>query len=214
MEVKDVQGYLSFDQTGNLSYHFISGQIIVQQDGWFEGFMRIALTDNKNDIGFVFGVYHLDKLIDLFYCSEKNDFMYRFHCDYQNQNRNGKVSSIEIITLKDSSYSNCFLSIKNNVKNSQSEIQSKIIITKSLLSDSFMTFYQRLLSQRDKFTKTVLECYWNSHYEKMDISKFLELCESNQNVNEVVSYSHNQYLKKKYDHRNLKLDLPKTHKTK
>lgn len=205
MEVKNVQGYWNSDQSK--SHHLMNGQIIIQDDGWFEGVMKIVFTNNKNDIGLVFGVYHLNKVFDFFYCSDKDEYIYHFHCDCRNKNHNGKVSVLEPFILKDFDKGKCTLVVKNNHISTEKEVQSKINIMKYSINYNFLEFYQRLVSHKEEFIKTVLKCYWNSSYQIIDMQKFLELCESQSDTYKVVALGYTKYLQKKYDYKKIELDL-------
>lgn len=178
MHLKDISGY--WEHSYNSHCHLYKGTIMVQQDGWFEGFIKEQnLTTEKNEIGFVFGVYVPSKLIELFYC--RGDFISRFRCENDAHNYRGTYSSIgpymEIpggeckITLESPTYS-------------EEEVISKTNICKSLIGDRGHIFYNHILANKSKLI--VLQCYHNCKLEK--ISDILEMPNEKSKYEKMLKY--------------------------
>ncbi len=210
MIINDILGYWQLDK----SYRFYSGQIIVQQNGWFEGVMRLTSFshDIQDDMGFVFGIYHEKKVIDLFYCSS-NDIL-RLYCDFQNNNHNSNLYRVELITQEEIKMVNSSFTVRQNNSDTLNEIKFKTGIEKSQIYRNGMELYQKFYAIQDRYTEAVLKSYWNLKYQKIDISILLDSYQKNQNAKEIVGANYQKYLEKKYCCNKLGPNLIKVNKLK
>ena len=65
-KLNDIKGY--WDATYSYDFNDINmweGQILLEEDGWFEGIVVDPKSSYTKD-RFIFGVYHPDKVIELF----------------------------------------------------------------------------------------------------------------------------------------------------
>ncbi len=145
MEVKEIQGYWNHNFVTNQYSYVFNGQILIEEDGWFEGYIKQANFGQQNgDIGFVFGVYQSDRILELFYCV--NDFIYRFQM-YQKENRClGHYSSIG--PVMEQVLGQCKIMIKNATVLHETEVFAKTKLSQRFMSMRGKDFYQKLCDRR------------------------------------------------------------------
>lgn len=210
MIINDILGYWQLDK----SYRFYSGKIIVQQNGWFEGLMRLTSFshENQNDIGFVFGVYHEEKVIDLFICL--SDDILRLYCDFQNNNHDSNLFRVELITQEEIKIVNATLNIRKNNLDTLNEIKFKAEIEKSQMHRNKIELFQKLYAIKDKYTEAVLKSYWDLKYKMIATSVLLDSYQENKTTKEIVNANYQNYLEKKYHYNKLEPNLVKVNKLK
>lgn len=93
-----------------------SGKIVIDDTGWFEGYLKRPESTNgwTEDYLFTFGIYHPNKVLDLYICSSTNIYPNVFKGELIGSKYVGKLS--EFYSNTDDMYTNS-LSIKESKSN-------------------------------------------------------------------------------------------------
>lgn len=163
------------------NYHLCNGTIIVQDDGWFEGFIKER--NEKTGVeatGFIFGIYFPSKMMELFCCH--SGLISRFYCEKDVNSFIGVRSSIGPYMGPPSGQ--CNFIVSTNSIYSLEEAILKTNIAKGLIDDRANQFYHKILENKNKLM--ILECYQNRKLEK--ISDILEMPEGNSKYQKALKH--------------------------
>ncbi len=196
MKIENILGYWQLDK----SHQLFNGYFIMQEDIWFEGFMRFGTTDQQNSVGFVFGFYEPNKGFELFFCFDDSSYIYRVHCGIKDNVYAGSLSFVEPFTKKEIFKGNCSLVIKETNLSMENKIFTKMGISKSFMNNHSKEFYSQILSQKEKISKAIKN--HENIFQELNLSDFLKLCNSQNDNNKPK-------IKQKYDYRNFDIVLKK-----
>lgn len=181
MYLKDLSIYWEQNRAASKRYHLSKSFIMVQKKGWFEGFMKEeSFSSEKNEIGFIFGIYFPDRMIDLFSCSD--NFISRFYCEKDASYYHGNFSSIG--PYKEIPSGQCSIMISDYSTYSEKEISDKTSISKSFMGDRGNIFYHHMLVKRDQFI--ILEGYQNRRLK--NIVDFLGIPDEGSKYEKTLKY--------------------------
>ena len=156
MHLKDLSIYWEQNHTASKHYYLSRSSILVQKNGWVEGFMKEeSFHSGKEEIGFVFGIYFPDRIMDLFYGCD--NFISRFYCEKDVLHYNGTFSSIG--PYKEFPAGQCSIMVLDRSIYSEEEIICKANISKSLIGDRGHIFYNHMVENKEQFI--MLEGYQN-----------------------------------------------------
>ena len=136
------------------------GQILVQEDGWFEGIVRNPNSTYKED-RFVFGAFHEGKVIflnkftpieestPLIFNGEFTGEDYRGELDYLSLAGNYRCGNMQMTARE----------IEHNLEHQNQELMVRLEDFKNKMNKVFNDMYQNMLAVRTEFSKEVLEMY-------------------------------------------------------
>lgn len=164
------------------------GQILLQDDGWFEG---IAVDSNSSytEDRFIFGVYYPGKVVELFKFTPLSvSVPFRFHGTRESKGYEGKFETIGLFgTMPCGNFhitTQYAEVIKENVDEEIKVLETKIQRYKSSIIDEVcQEFYGNTIAMRKTMTQSVLKNYEGQGFTLDEID---ELREEYESVNERV----------------------------
>lgn len=126
------------------------GHIIVDENGWFEGYLKQV---NYTSLIFVFGIYHPEKVFELFYCYGNEPEI--FHGKIS---KNNFVGAFKIIGGNEKEgFEHKFTFSKGKI--SDVKMQEKIEYSKMKLKENCLTLYNGTYTNRMKLNDELLKMY-------------------------------------------------------
>ena len=149
MEVKEIQSTWGYGSHTNQNSYYLKGQILVQEDGWCEGYAKQTNGMNiKGETGFLFGFYHLDS-VQLFYCI--GDLVYRFHRDVNGEQYIGQYSLVG--KSKEKILGPCVIAVKDEItKEQENAVRYRSEIAKKSMNQTGKNFYEQLTTKNEELT--------------------------------------------------------------
>lgn len=157
----DIKGYWDMSIIYNFNERNMwEGQILLQEDGWFEG---IAINSNGTykDDRFIFGVYHPEKDIELFKftpISVSSPFVYHGKRDVKGYD--GRFETIGAVTVPCGNshiITQYAEDVRKNIEEETKLLESRIERYKSSIMDEFgQKYYNNIITKRSSMTKQVI----------------------------------------------------------
>ena len=187
----DIKGYWNMDYSEDFNCQDMwEGQILLEEDGWFEGIVLDSNNTNKKD-RFIFGVYFPEKVIRLFKLIPLNVFD-------ATKNYKGYVGEVKTIGLFGtmpcgSSYIDTQerLEIKQNIKEDKQLLEARIQNYKNTMMDKTgKEFYENSIAIRKTLTQVILRNYEGRGFTKSELEELRKefepvnerVCQSNRNA--------------------------------
>lgn len=160
-KLMDIKGYWNTSDDWNFDEKdMYEGQILLDEDGWFEGIVNNPYSDYKLD-RFVFGAFFEGKIIflnkltpleestPLIFNGEFNGEYYCGEFDYLALTGNYRCGNMQMATRE----------VEHNLENQNQELVAKIENFKKDMNKFFTEMYQNMLAAKKEFTEEVLEMY-------------------------------------------------------
>ena len=194
----DINGYWNAFYEWNFNdQNMWEGQILLQDDGWFEGIVVDPNSSYKDD-RFIFGVYYPDKIIELFKLTPQsinNPFV--FHGKRDAKGYDGQFEIIGLFGPKP--YGNCHIitqfaeAVRQGTEEESQKLESKIQRYKdSMMDETSKQFYENYIAIRTMI-KSVLRNYEGRNFNPEEIDEFRQEFEP---VNDKVIYSNVEKVKR------------------
>ena len=155
------------------------GKIILNDDGWFEGIVFDKHASYTGGI-FVFGVYHLGKVIHLFKLQPSNpEIPILFHGKKDKNGYNGEFRAIDIYEQSVYGVSRIITQsaeqVRDNTYQEMQKLYSSIEECKNNCIDIIgKLFYDSYLEVRNSLCKIVLKDYEGKEFTDDEIQRFIE----------------------------------------
>lgn len=165
-KLMDIKGY--WDMSNRYNFNDLDmweGQILLHDDGWFEG---IAVDPNSCYYGgdrFIFGVYYPEKIVELFKFAPLDvSKPFIFHGRRDAKGYVGKLETIELFgTIP---CGNCFITtqyaetVRQGIDEETKKLEDKIQIYKDTTMDEVSKdFYDNAFAMREILTMSTLRSY-------------------------------------------------------
>lgn len=160
-KLMDIKGYWNTSDDWNFDEKdMYEGQILLDEDGWFEGIVNNPYSDYKLD-RFVFGAYFEGKVIFLnkltplegstpfIFSGDYNDGYYWGEFDYLGLAGNYRCGNMQMASRE----------VEHNLESQKQELVVKLENFKKGMNKYFAEMYQNMLAVRKEFTEEVLEMY-------------------------------------------------------
>lgn len=180
--LKTIKGYWNMNTSGNCDFNdnnMWEGQILLEDDGWFEGIVTDPGSPYKGD-RMVFGIYHPDKIIELIKLSPANvsdPFVFRGMCDAKGYD--GEFAVIEAlgeyrqgtsrIITQDVDYVDVD---EKNILEERNHLLEKLGFFKA--SNQFIELYKNTLAIRELMSQIALRNYENRGFTVEETEKIME----------------------------------------
>ncbi len=198
-KLNDIKGY--WDATYSYDFNDINmweGQILLEEDGWFEGIVvdpKSSCTKER----FIFGVYHPDKVIELFKftpVSVSNPFV--FHGKRDVKGYDGEFELIGLFGPSPYGVSHIITQdaelARGNVDKEIEELKSRIQNYKNNTMDEVgKSFYDNSIAMRNSMCQIILRNYEGRGFTAEESQRIMEEC---QPVNDRVMQSTTEEVKR------------------
>ncbi len=190
----DIKGYWNMDYSGDFNNKDMwEGQILLQEDGWFEGIVLDTNSSQKKD-RFIFGVYFPEKVIRLFRLTPLNVYDgTKYYKGYD-----GEIKTIGLFGTMPCGNSHIVtqetLEIKQDIKEDVLKLEAKIQRYKNTMMDKTgKEFYENSIAIRKTLTQSILRNYEGRGFTKAEIE---ELKKEFEPVNERIFQSNRNEVQK------------------
>lgn len=198
-KLNDIKGY--WDATYSYDFNDINmweGQILLEEDGWFEGIVVDPKSSYTKD-RFIFGVYHPDKVIELFKftpVSVSNPFV--FHGKRDAKGYDGEFELIGLFGSYPYGVSHIITQdaelARGNVDKEFEELKSRIQNYKNNTMDEVgKSFYDNSIAMRNSMCQIILRNYEGKGFTAEESQRIMEEC---QPVNDRVMQSTTEEVKR------------------
>ncbi len=177
---------------GFSSQYMFQGQILLQEDGWFEGIVVDSNSTNKEE-KLVFGAYFPEKVIRLFYLTPLKAFDgTKYDDEYV-----GEWSTIGLFGARRFGSSQIVTKetpeIKQDMEENMQKLATKIQNYKNAMDQTSKDFYDNTIAIRITLTQSILRRYEGRGFTKAEIE---ELRKEFEPVNERVIQSNKNAVRK------------------
>ncbi len=197
----DIKGYWKMNYKCDLDFKvedMWKGQILLEDDGWFEGIVVDPNSSYKED-RFIFGVYYPEKVIELFKSTPRdisNPFVF-----HGKKNTEGYDGQFEIIGLfGPTPQGNCHIitqyaeTVRQEIGGESQKLEAKIRRYKdSIMDEMGKVFYENYIAIRRTMVESVLRNYEGRGFTQEEID---ELSKEFGPVNDRVMHSIEEEVKK------------------
>ena len=179
-KLMDIKGYWNIAYGWNFNDKDMwEGQILLQDDGWFEGIVVDPNSSYKED-RFIFGVYYPEKIIELFKLTPhdiSNPFVF-----HGKRGTKGYDGQFEIIGLFGSTPNgNCHIitryaeTVKQGMDEESQKLEAKIQRYKdNIMDETGKDFYENTIAMRKTMVESVLRNYEGRGFTQEEINKLSE----------------------------------------
>lgn len=202
-KLNDIKGY--FDSSFQYRFNdndMWEGQILLEDDGWFEGVVKDPSSKSYTEDRFVFGIYYPEKFIELFKwtpTSYSSPFVFHGKRDAK-----GYDGEFEVIGLAGSMpYGVCHIItqeaslVRDGVDEEAEDVKRRIERYKVLLMDSVgREFYDNSIAMKNSMAKILLRNYEGKGFTPEESQAIMEECGPiNDRVLERTANEIRQYVK-------------------
>lgn len=186
-ELKEIKCYWAGEDYNFNDRNMWEGKILLHEDGWFEGIVVDPYSAYTKD-RFVFGIYHPDKVIELFKFTPRSvSSPFVFHGKKSSEGYNGDFDIISLsgpifygishITTQDAK------NIRGNVDTEVEELKLRIQKYKDSMDNADKSFYDNYVAIRNHMCQIILRNYEGGGFSPEETWKILDELESvNQSV--------------------------------
>jgi len=126
---------------------FYRGNIILDEDGWFEGYLsQVGYTYAC----FIFGIYHKEGIMELYYCHGDEPLV--FHGTITRKSFKGSFKHLGDDSKSD--YEHRIILVKTTI--GEVKMQEKLSVIKSKLKESHIDFYNNIYNKRKELNDILL----------------------------------------------------------
>ena len=174
------------------------GQILLQDDGWFEGIVVDPNSSYKED-RFIFGVYHPEKVVELFkFTPISVSAPFVFHGKRDAKGYDGQFETIGLFGTMPCGNSHIITQYAETVRQGIDEESQKLEAKIQRYKDSIMDepgkeFYENTIAMRRTMVESILRNYEGRGFTQDEID---ELREEFEPVNDRVMQSTEEEVKK------------------
>lgn len=153
------------------------GQILLQDDGWFEGIV-VDPSSSYTEDRFIFGVYHPEKVVELFKFTPLSvSAPFVFHGKRDAKGYDGQFEAIGLFGIAGNSHiiTQYAEMARRNVDDEVKTLETKIQRYKSsIMDETGQEFYDNTISMRKTMTQSVLRNYEGKGFTSEEIDELRE----------------------------------------
>lgn len=164
-KLMDIKGYYNMAYGRDFNDKDMwEGQILLQGDGWFEGIVVDPNSSYKED-RFVFGVYHPDKIIELFkFAPFSVSAPLLFHGEREAKGYEGNFEKMELLNTVSCGSSHIITqyveTVRQGVEEESQKLEERIQRFKDIIMDGpGKTIYENIIDMRSVLVQLVLRNY-------------------------------------------------------
>ena len=164
-KLNDIKGYWDMSYGYNFNDNDMwEGKILLEDDGWFEGIV-IDPNSSYTEDRFIFGVYHSDRVIELFKFTPINvSSPFVFHGKRNVDGYDGKFETIGLLGTEPCGVSHIITqdaeAARGNVDSEVLDLEMRIQRYKdSVMDDIGREFYNNSIAMRNSMCKIILRSY-------------------------------------------------------
>lgn len=137
------------------------GHIKVDDDGWFEGYVKQV---GYTSLNFIFGIYHSGEILDLYYCSDVPNV---FHGKLDKNTFIGTLDKLGHKEISDFDHNISF----SGGKITEEMLNKKIAYAKGKMSSACLDFYSRTYEARKELNELLVKTYVGVSFNDDDKKK-------------------------------------------
>lgn len=179
-KLMDIKGYWNMSYGYNFNDNDMwEGQILLQDDGWFEGIV-VDPNSSYTEDRFIFGVYYPEKVVELFKFTPLNiSAPFVFHGIRDAKGYEGQFETIGLFGTMPCGNSHIITQYaevaRGNVNEEAKVLEAKIQRYKSSIMDkSGQEFYDNTIAIRKTMTQSVLKDYEGQGFTSEEIDELRE----------------------------------------
>ena len=178
-ELYDIEGY--WDMSGCYAFNdkdMWKGQILLEDDGWFEGIVVDPNSSYKED-RFIFGVYYPVKVIELYKFTPLSvSAPFVFHGRRDAKGYDGNFETIGLFGPSPCGVSHIITQARDNSDTEIAELEARIQRYKSsIMDDTCKEFYDNSIAMRNSMCKIILRNYENRGFTEEEFMQLMEECQ-------------------------------------
>lgn len=164
-KLMNIKSYWNMNNDWNFNEENIwQGQILLQEDGWFEGV--VADINNPKPLDrFVFGVFHEGKILFLNkFNPVEGSTPYIYQGEFNGQDYIGEFDAFRLIsTVKCGNTRLIVQEVEKDLEKQSQKLEMKIENLKITMIKVFADIYKNLLAVRPELTEEILTNYLEKH---------------------------------------------------
>jgi len=177
-KIHNIKGYWDATYTNSFNEtNMWEGQIILEEDGWFEGIVRDPNSGYTQD-RFVCGVYHPSKVIELYkFAPSSVSSPFVFHGKKEKNGYNGEFEIIGL--LGPTPYGVCNINteeITENLELQTAELKSRIQTYKDNMEYETSEFYTNSIAMRNSLIQIILRNYEGKTFTEEEAKRIMDEC--------------------------------------
>lgn len=182
-KLMDIKGY--WDMSGGYDFNdndMWEGKILLEDDGWFEG---IVVDSNSlyTEDRFVFGVYHPEKIIELFKFTPIDvSSPFVFHGKRDAKGYDGEFEAIGLFVTMPCGVSHIITqyaeSVRENTEVEIDELEKRIQRYKqSIMDETGKEFYNNSIAMRNSMCQIILRNFEGRGFTSEETQQIMEECQ-------------------------------------
>ena len=198
-KLMDIKGYWNMSSGYNFNNKDMwEGKILLNEDGWFEG-IAVDPSSSYSEDRFIFGVYHPEKIIELYKFTPINvSAPFVFHGKRNDNCYDGEFEMIHLFGTvpcgKSRIVTQIVDSVRENIEEDTNRLEKRINRYKQGIMDEIgKEFYDNSISIRNAMCKIILGNYEGREYTSEEIQQLMDEC---QMVNDRVMSATEEHAKK------------------
>ena len=174
--------YIDDEYIGKFEKGIWNGKIILFGDGWFEGIV-VDQNSSYTEDRFIFGVYHPEKVIELFKFTPTNiSYPFVFHGKREDNGYSGQFETIGLFGTMPCGISYIITQypevVKENTEIETDELKKKIQRYKqSIMDETGKEFYNNSIAMRNSMCQIILRNYEGRGFNSEETQQIMEECQ-------------------------------------
>lgn len=158
------------------------GKILLDEDGWFEGIV-VDPNSSYTEDRFIFGVYHPEKVIELFKFTPINvSAQFVFHGKRDAKGYDGEFETIGLFGAMPCGVSHIITqyaeSVRENTEAETNELEKRIQRYKqSIMDETGKEFYDNSIAMRNSMCQIILRNYEGRGFTSEETQQIMEECQ-------------------------------------